>query len=304
MQNEAINLLSGCQKAYARCREMFLEQGYFAIDAEIDPDTINECREIVCEDLRRLRNVNVSDSRTWPEEERVSLDISYGEKTHPSFMPFLASVHLEMALDIVLGDDIEAAEFGIGWWVVNFPSQALNSRWSPRGRRHIDGSHFAHTATLQEIGLKLLYLLNDVETNCGGTVLYSGSHKLVSQTLASFSFIDGFSGVKNSNLVNEMLRRYPSACDQPVQATGKAGTIYVVHPHLVHSRSANSSPKGSRGIRYLALPSVSLVSPLHWDIGGEEANEDDSSALRLSLRRAYCRASARRKRNAKRRRTF
>lgn len=299
-------------------RRSFLDRGYFSVDLGIDGDTIEECRTVVDLALIAEDGIAVGDSATWPESGRVGLADTYdGTNDFECFGRVLKSPALRRALAVALGDDgkddaVEAAEFGMGWWVVNFPrangaSGRRKKPWTPVGRKHIDGAHFLHTTELREVSLVLFFLFNDVEKDCGGTALFPGSHKLVSRTLASMSFCPGFAGVKSRTLVEETFRRFPDACSDVDQATGRAGTVYVCHPHLVHSRSLNLSPSLQRGIRYLALPSVPLRAPLRWGDNDMTRNESqdfslDSCALRVSLRQAYSLAREARSRNRKRKR--
>lgn len=99
--------------------------------------------------------------------------------------------------------------------------------------------------------LLMLVLYSDVSDFDAPTILYEGSHLDVAQILSS----EGETGLSFMELASR-LDKTPNR--KEVFASGKAGTVYLCHPFLVHSAQAH------RGIvpKFMAQPPLFLKNEL------------------------------------------
>lgn len=100
--------------------------------------------------------------------------------------------------------------------------------------------------------LLMLILYSDVSENDAPTVIYKESHMNVARILSD----KGDEGLSFMELA-EKLNTLPN--QDTVQATGKAGTIYLCHPFLAHSAQAH---KG-RSPKFMAQPPLLLRNELN-----------------------------------------
>ncbi|MCX5659118.1 MAG: hypothetical protein NTW19_05265 [Planctomycetota bacterium] len=119
-------------------------------------------------------------------------------------------------------------------FVVNFPSPA-GTPWSPpdhtRGAWHIDGD-FNHFLDSPEIGLFVLAIWKDIAPRGGGTAVALDSVGPVARRMLEHP--KGLSAVGFKDNLNQQCKRF-------VHIEGKAGTVYLMHPFMLHSVTQNLS---------------------------------------------------------------
>ncbi|ULT42122.1 hypothetical protein KRR40_00180 [Niabella defluvii] len=114
---------------------------------------------------------------------------------------------------------------------------------------HEPGNYFEWRANIKSKGraLLMLVLYSDVSSNDAPTIIYKQSHMDVARLLypegdQGLSFIEIATRLKNLPNRDEIL------------ATGKAGTIYLCHPFLVHS----AQPHRGVNPKFMAQPPLLL----------------------------------------------
>jgi ectoine hydroxylase-related dioxygenase (phytanoyl-CoA dioxygenase family) len=102
---------------------------------------------------------------------------------------------------------------------------------------HIDGDWFTHHLGSAEQVLTPIFLWDDVGEDDGPTLLAAGSHRRVAQLLAEHE-PSGIPGDRILAAVDEVVDGR-----EAVAATGRAGDVYLCHPHLVHSINPMGAPR-------------------------------------------------------------
>ncbi|MBA3684140.1 MAG: phytanoyl-CoA dioxygenase [Planctomycetes bacterium] len=161
-----------------------------------------------------------------------------------------------------------------GWWPITFPGHQ-QPPWHPHeGGWHVDGQQFHHHLDSPDQGLLPLFLFSDIRPGGGGTAISLGSHLQTARILrdAEPAGLD----------VNELARRV-SAQPRPrvLEATGSAGDIYLLHPFMLHTRSANTGSD----VRFICNPCLPLVERMDLD----PASTRDHSPLERSIMEAISR---------------
>ncbi len=118
---------------------------------------------------------------------------------------------------------------------------------------HVDGESFLHFLDSPEQALLTVVLWTDVEPRGGGTFLAPDSVPLVARYLA-----DHPEGVLPMGFP---YREIKSQCRDFVEATGRAGDVYLMHPFLMHSFSRN----WTRNPRVITNPPTHLGEPMKFN---------------------------------------
>ena len=150
-----------------------------------------------------------------------------------------------------------------GWWPVNFINPEIKQWTVPKVGWHWDGQHFHHHVDAPEQGLLMIALFSDIESQGGATCVLENSHHLVARYLQAcepdgVALSDGVKAVRDENPQMRLLAGLDEMPDEErnkyfmedgwvdeqsgkrikvIEATGKAGDIYLLHPFMFHSRS-------------------------------------------------------------------
>lgn len=116
----------------------------------------------------------------------------------------------------------------------------------------------------------MLVLYSDVTENDAPTVVYKKSHIDVANILSS----EGDAGLSFMQLA-EKLHHLPER--EGIVATGKAGTIYLCHPFLIHSAQAHTG----NNPKFMAQPPLLLKGDL--SIDGKDEYSPVEKAIRLGI---------------------
>ena len=116
-------------------------------------------------------------------------------------------------------------------------------------------------------GSLMLFLYSDVETHDAPTRIRIGSHLDVARLLLPA----GDEGLSFMEVAGE-LGKLPDR--EEVLATGKAGTVYLCHPFIVHA----AQPHRGQNPKFMAQPPLLLRNDLH--MHGESPVE---RAIRLAI---------------------
>ncbi len=132
-------------------------------------------------------------------------------------------------------------EQSLGWIHMRFPYVDDTDTWEPPGPNdgwHIDGDPVSIYTKNSAV---MLPFITDVNTGGGGTAVLPGSHKLM------YGFMHGRSELSVSQKIRSFIKSMVSQSTYPIpsylngskvkEVTGKAGSVLIMHPFLVHSSS-------------------------------------------------------------------
>lgn len=248
--------------------EAFISKGYVRINAAFSPKVADKAVQILWNDLPcdRLRPA------TWIEPV-----IRLGMYTQKPFIDSINSQKLYAIFDQLVGEDKWIPCRSVGTFPVRFPSE----RPPQDTGKHVDAgfpgkdpdNFFEWRVNVRSKGRALLMLIlySDVSDKDAPTVIYEGSHMDVARLLSK----EGDAGISFMELAGKLdelpIRR-------EVNATGKAGTIYLCHPFLVHSAQPH---RGSRP-KFMAQPP--LLPRSNFTItGSDEGYSPVEKAIRLGI---------------------
>lgn len=249
--------------------EQFVEDGFVRIDDAFPRDVAEEARAIMWRDIP----FDPDDPRTWILP--VVRLAGYGGG------PFETAVNmpvLHSAFDQLVGKKRWEPRSGLGSFPVRFPhpDDPGDAGWhvdlsfpgddgDPNEQR--DFSAWRVNITSRGRALLMLFLFSDVGENDAPTRIRVGSHKDIAKLLEPA----GEAGMAHLWLehVGE---------DRPLAlATGKAGTVYLCHPFLIHAAQMHRGKEP----RFMAQPGLAPSEPL------KLVREDGAySPVEIAIRRA------------------
>ncbi len=228
--------------------EQFIHNGFVRIESAFSQEIAEAVVDILWHDLP----VDRSNPATWTDPV-----IRLGMYTQQPFVESLNGQKLHLIFDQLIGQDRWIPCRSVGTFPVRFPS---DKKPNDTGK-HVDVSfpgsdptnYFEWRANVKSKGraLLMLVLYSDVSEKDAPTILYEGSHKDVAKLLAKEGDW-GLSFVEIAEKINDLPER------KKVYATGKAGTVYLCHPFLVHS----AQPHTGTVPKFMAQPPLLLRGEL------------------------------------------
>lgn len=157
-------------------------------------------------------------------------------------------------------------------FIVNL-REGADRPWQPPsaavGGWHKDGDFFRHFLDSPEQGLLTLVVWSDIEPRGGGTFVAADSVPVVARYLA-----DHPEGVLPTAFPTRSL---VAECRDFVEATGRVGDVYLLHPFILHAKSQNVL-----GVpRLITNPPVHLLEPMRFD----RPDPSDYSPVELAVLR-------------------
>mmetsp|Transcript_24931 Transcript_24931/g.40419 ORF Transcript_24931/g.40419 Transcript_24931/m.40419 type:complete len:265 (+) Transcript_24931:1411-2205(+) len=228
--------------------EQFIHQGYVVLRGAFSRDAGDTARDdILWPILEQHHGLDKQDKGTWPQ--RVGIKEVFGNDKAP--WDRIVTDKLCAAIDQLLGgrEKWNKDDLGLGWWIVSFPG-------SGTGKWHVDGAHFTHHAHSKEQGLLPIFLLSDIEQGGGGTAVAAGSHKHVARIL-----LEHPEGISGGDL-SWYARKTRGILENVVELTGSVGDVALLHPFLLHARSANNG-----SVRFICNPCVALNDDMDLESG-------------------------------------
>jgi len=228
--------------------EQFITEGFIRIDNAFPPNVAEAVLDILWKDLPFERE----NPRTWTEPV-----IRLGMYTQQPFIDSVNTSILHAAFNQLIGTEKWIPCRSVGTFPVRFPAEKQPNDTG----KHVDASfpekdasnYFEWRVNIKSKGraLLMLVLYSDVTNADAPTIIYKGSHLDVARLLqqegdAGLSFID----------LARSLDKLPGR--QEVFATGKAGTVYLCHPFLVHS----AQPHRGNTPKFMAQPPLLLRNEL------------------------------------------
>lgn len=242
----------------------FIDNGFVRIDDAFDSSLADEARAILWRDT----GLDPHDRATWARPV-----VRLGMYTDPPFRAAADTPVLRTAFDQLVGRDRWLPCRAIGTFPVRFPSRddAGDTGW------HVDASFnwekpdfmdWRVNVASKGRALLMLFLFSDVGEMDAPTRIRVGSHIDIARALAPA----GDAGLTTRELIPVIEAAPPR---DEVLATGRAGTVYLCHPFLVHAaqRHEGTAP------RFLAQPPLLPRTPLQLERG-----DGDYAPVEIAIR--------------------
>ena len=231
--------------------ERFVQDGYVRVSDAFSQDVAAQCRGIIDE----AAGVRWNEPSTWREPV-----VRLGHFSDPPFLDAANTPILREACTQLVGRDRWAPLSALGTFVLRFPvpGSINDDGWhidvSFAGPDSVPDDYMTWRANVwsRDRGLLMLFLLTDIEETDGPTRLRVGSHLSMARRLQPA----GDAGLSLAQLAEQGFDDTAECLE--VLATGKAGTVYLCHPFVVHAAQRNIG----KHARYLAQPSLSLRQQL------------------------------------------
>ena len=164
----------------------------------------------------------------------------------------ISNPRLSGAFDDLLGAGRYVPLTHYGWWPVSFPGFAQPPWGPPAVGWHVDGQHFHHHIDGRDQGLLPLFIFSDIFPGDGGTAYIPCSHLTTARILAQAA---------PTGIAAKDISALAAAAIDPangIEATGMPGDVLLLHPFMVHARSANTGPR----VRMICNPCIGLNEPI------------------------------------------
>jgi hypothetical protein len=249
--------------------EHFGVRGWMRVRAAFSGDEAAAMRTAV---WRALADVGISrnDPTTWTKERPEHLQ---QVKDDPAFQA-VGSSRLLKSIDAALEGQAYERPKHWGACFLTFPS---SQAWSVPARGwHIDANYLS--ALSPPAGVRTHALFGDVTPRAGGTLIVSGSHRLVHQYFKNHPpplgtrgavfrhLLQGhpyIGGLHTEGTPDERAARFMGRADehggislQVVENTGTAGDVILLHPLVLHVATSNNSHRP----RFLLSGGIDLPS--------------------------------------------
>jgi hypothetical protein len=219
--------------------EHFIQNGFVKIENAFPERCAQEARAILWKDT----GCDPHDASTWTRPV-----IRLGMYTQAPFVEAANTDILHRAFDQLVGAGRWYPCMSMGTFPIRFPlpDDPGDTGW------HIDVSFgdsadfMSWRANIRSKGraLLMLFLFSDVGNNDAATRIRCGSHRDIARRL----MLAGEDGLSLRELA---ATGFAESAQRPEQlATGKAGTVYLCHPFLVHA----AQPHRGHTPRFLAQP--------------------------------------------------
>lgn len=229
--------------------KQFIEEGYVKIEQAFPSALADQCRSI----LWKATGCDPENPETWTQPV-----IRIGEMGMEPFRQAANTEILHGAFDQLVGKGNWLPRFSLGSFPIRFPNQQPSNDTG----FHVDASfpgddanHFLEwRINIHSKGraLLMLFLFSDVGELDAPTRIKVGSHQEVARILKPA----GERGLSFMELAC-YLDSIPSK--EMALATGKAGTVYLCHPFIVHAAQEH---KGKQP-KFMAQPPLHFKNPIN-----------------------------------------
>lgn len=245
-------------------REQFLEQGFVRITDCFSAEAAAAYTDSVWTRL----GYSPDDQSTWTES-------SIHMPTHRTIdVKSFAPKAWQAACELVGGEARVKQPYNWGdGFIVNL-YEGADRPWEEASSAapgwHKDGDFFRHFLDSPEQGLLTLVLWSDVRHKGGATFVATDSVGPVARFLAQHP-----EGVLPGAFSEAALI---DGCSHFAEATGEVGTVYLLHPYILHAKAQNVT----RTPRYITNPPIQLREPMRFD----RENFSDHSLVEQAVLRA------------------
>ncbi len=235
----------------------FIQNGYVVLPSVL---TEEQCNIVLDEEITPFLTKNnffTNDNSSWQDKEMFEWGDEYGAVasnegsspiSHERSSWILNNRHIVVFLNRIHGGanweytGCAGNEQSLGWIHLRFPyEENTNNNWEPPGPTdgwHIDGDPLSVYTKNSAV---MLPFITDVNPGGGGTAVIPGSHKLI------YGLMHGRSELSVSQKIRSFIKSIVAQSTHPVpsylngskvkEVTGKAGSVLIMHPFLVHSSS-------------------------------------------------------------------
>ncbi|RJG42878.1 phytanoyl-CoA dioxygenase family protein [Mesorhizobium sp. DCY119] len=220
--------------------DKFIDHGYVALEGAFSSSVARACRDIM------WTAMGLSPDR--PEEWRQPV-IRLGFMTQQPFVEAANTSRLHAAYDALAGEGRWIPPQGLGTFPVRFPSHddPGDTGWHVDmsfGTDNPDFMQWRSNVTSTGRALLMLFLFSDVGPDDAPTRIRVGSHHMIARRLLP----RGPEGMTLQELAQDGFGG-AETCDE-VLATGRAGTVFLCHPFIVHT----AQPHRGTQPRFMAQP--------------------------------------------------
>jgi hypothetical protein len=249
--------------------EHFCAHGWMRVRAAFSADEAAAMRAAAWDALADA-GISRSDPSTWTKERPEHLQHA---KYHPAFRA-VGSARLLESIDTVLEGQVYESPKNWGALFLAFPS---HHAWTvPCHGWHADASYVS--ALSPPAGIRTHALFGDVAPRGGGSLIVSGSHRLVHQYFGDYPPPPGARGADYRRLLqghpylrdlhthgggDARVARFMDRVEehggiplQVVENTGTAGDVLLLHPLVLHVATSNTG----NAPRFLLSGGVDLPS--------------------------------------------
>lgn len=252
----------------ANQKEDFIRDGYLRVDNAFPDGLAAEARKI----LWAATGCDENDPMTWTRPV-----VRLGMFSQRPFVEAANTEKLHTLFNDIVGVNNWIPCKGMGTFPVRFPSPENpgDTGWhvdaSFPGENPEDYLQWRINWRSKGRALLMLFLFSDVGELDAPTRIARGSHQAVARLLRP-------AGEHGLSFM-ELAEKLPALTDgDHVLATGKAGTVYLCHPFIVHS----AQPHRGTVPRFLAQPPLLLNKDLDFERGDGKYSVLEES-IRLSL---------------------
>ena len=245
--------------------EHFVTDGYIRLENVFDQQTAAEGRAILWRDT----GCDPNDPSTWTKPV-IRLG-GYSDK------PFLRAANMPVlhdAFDQLVGKGRWHKLAGLGTFPVRFPSprDPGDTGWHAEASFYGDDGSMRLNFRSKGRALLILFLFSDVGINDAPTRILVGSHVDVPPILEPAGET-GLSFIELAQKFTDATLARPT-----VYATGKAGTVFICHPFLVHG----AQPHSGSIPRFMAQPPLLPAEPIQLS-RADGAYSPVEHAIRMAL---------------------
>lgn len=205
--------------------DSFINDGFIKIEHAFSSEIAHDCRTI----LWKATQCNPNNPDSWTQPV-----IRIGELGLEPFKKAANTPILHHAFDQLVGKGNWLPRLTLGSFPIRFPCKepAKDTGW------HVDASFAGEDANnyfewrinihSKARGLLMLFLFSDVTEKDAPTIIKVGSHFEVAKILEP-------EGEKGLSFMELTQRLNTISAKEEIVATGKAGTVYLCHPFIVHA---------------------------------------------------------------------
>lgn len=230
--------------------DRFIRDGVVRIDAAFPRANADACRETLWRDT----GASEDDRSTWTKPV-----VRLGYYSDPLFTGAANTPVLREAFDALVGRGRWRPLMVMGTFPIRFPSAEvpndtgwhIDASFAPPSGDANDYASWRVNVNSKGRALLMLFLFSDVGENDAPTRVRLGSHRAIARALMPFG--------EDGRSVFDLQEAYAETEGAPeLNATGEAGTVYLVHPFTVHAAQVH---RGTRP-RFMAQPPLFPAEPL------------------------------------------
>ena len=218
----------------------FIEHGYVVLEDAFSSSVAQACRDIM------WAAMGLSPDRPGEWKQPV---VRLGFMKQQPFMEAANTPRLHAAYDALAGEGRWTPPQGLGTFPIRFPSPGDpgDTGWHVDMSFGIDNPDFMQwriNVTSRGRALLMLFLFSDVGADDAPTRIRTGSHQIIARHLLP----RGPEGMTLGELAEDSFGE-TETCEE-VLATGRAGTVFLCHPFIVHA----AQPHRGTQPRFMAQP--------------------------------------------------